>query len=145
MRAALDGIGDGLAINPLAGDSALDQAREQIGTQVEGVQSAIDDLRTQIRSAPDDPVSQEAQAALDGAMTEVDDNQQAAVEQAQAVADAGSLPEAVAAAAGALGAVEDAMGAVGELVGTATGAGSGASAEIRAAFAEAPVCQALNG
>ena len=145
LRTALGDVGDGLTLNPLEGSTSLEEARERIDAQVADVQVAIDDLRVQIRSAPDDPTSQEAEAALDDALAAIEDNQQTALERAQAALSAGSLPEAIAAAGGALGAVSGAMGAVGDLVRTATGEGSGASAEVRAAFADAPACQALTG
>jgi hypothetical protein len=145
LRTAFREIGDDLAINPLAGSGALDEARNRLDSQVAQAQVAVDDLRAEIASAPGDPVSQEARRALDGALDGLDEGQQAAFERARAAAGAETVADAVAAAGAALASVSEAGNAVGDLVATATGTASGASAEVRAVFTAAPTCQALSG
>lgn len=145
VSSAVDGIGEGLTIDPLAGVEALDDARLQIGNQIDAVGAAVGDLRTAIAAAPDAPGDQAIRSALDGALGDLDAAQQDAVAQAQAAAGAGSVPEFLLAAGGALVAVRTAAGAVGDLYSAATGSASGASEEVRAAFAQAPACQALQG
>lgn len=144
VRTAIGGIGDGLSINPLGGAEGLAEARAQVDSRVADVQRSIDELRARIDAAPDDAPAQEAKASLDTALTSVETATDRASTGAQEALDAGSIPDAISAAGGALGAVRDAVGAVGDLIGTATGTASGASAEVRAAFDRAPECQDLN-
>jgi hypothetical protein len=143
VRSAVNGIGNGLSINPLRGTEGLAETRGQIDGRIAEVQSSIDELRARIAAAPDDPAAQEARASLDAAVAAVETASSAASSSARAALDAESIPSAVSAAAGALGSVRDALSAVGDLIGTATGAASGTSAQVRAAFDRAPECQDL--
>lgn len=145
VRSAVDGIGEGLSINPLAGAGALEDARAQIESQVGAVGAAVADLRAAVAAAPDEPGARAIRDAIEGSLDDLDAAQRAAAEQAQATAAAGSVPEFLAAAGGALVAVREAGSAVGDLYQVATGSGSGAGDEARAAFAQAPACQALSG
>lgn len=140
VRAAVTGIGDGLSINPLDGGS-LDAAREQIRGQVDEVGTAVGDLRATVRNAPDEPGAQEARAALEEPLDDLDAAQQQVVTQARAAADAASVPEFLTAAGGALTSVRTAVSAVGEVFSVATSGASGVRAEVRADFEAAPACQ----
>jgi hypothetical protein len=140
VRTALGNVGDGLQVNPLEGSSALDEARTQIRSNLDEVGTQLDELRASIAAAPDIPAAQEAKAAFEASLDDLDAAQQEAADQAQAAASAETPAEFVAAAGGALTAVRSAGTAVGDLFGSATGEGS---AEVRAAFDAAPECEGL--
>lgn len=143
VRTAVDGIGEGLAIDPLAGAGALEDARLQIANQIDAVGAAVGELRAAVAAAPNEPGAQAIAGSMDGALADLDAAQQDVVQQARAAADAASVPAFVQAAGGALVAVRSAGTAVGDLYSAATGSASGASEEVRAAFAQAPACQAF--
>lgn len=145
LRQSLDGVGEGLTVNPLDGAAGVDEARRLVEEQVGAVERAIDDVRAGVAAAPDEPAAQEARQALESALAEVDTSQQTALDQAVTAFDADSVPAAVAAAGTALNAVRRAVEGAGDLVANATGTASGASAQVREAFARAPACQDLNG
>lgn len=142
LSAALNGIGDELTIDPTGGTEGLEETGTQVESQVREVGGALDDVRAAIAAAPDDPVSQEARASLEGTLADVEAKQNEALEQTRAVFGSGSVPDAVAAAARAFTALQEALGGVGDLIGTATGEGS---EDVRAAFAGAPECEGSGG
>lgn len=144
VRTAVDGIGEGLQINPLDGSGALDDAKSQISTQVDAVGAAVADVRTAVADAPDDPEAQAAKAELEDALDALQVAQDELATQAGAAASADSVTAFVAAAAGALTAVQGAGSAISDVYTTATGGASTAGGEVRTAFQSAPACQALN-
>jgi len=144
VRTAVDGIGEGLQINPLDGSGALDDAKSQISTQVDAVGTAVADVRAAVADAPDDPEVQAAKAELEDSLDALDAAREELATQAGAAASADSVTAFVAAAAGALTAVQSAGSAISDVYTTATGGASEARGEVRAAFESAPACQALN-
>lgn len=144
VRTAVDGIGEGLQINPLDGSGALDDAKSQISTQVDAVRAAVDDVRAAVADAPDDPEVQAAKAELEDSLDALQAAQDDLATQAGAAASADSVTAFVAAAAGALTAVQSAGSAISDVYTTATGGASEARGEVRTAFESAPACQALN-
>ena len=143
VRTAVDGIGEGLQINPLDGSGALDDAKSQISTQVEAVGAAVADVRTAVADAPDDPEVQAAKAELEDSLDALQAAQEELATQAGAAASADSVTAFVSAAASALTAVQSAGSAISDVYTTATGGASEARGEVRAAFESAPACQAL--
>jgi signal transduction histidine kinase len=144
VRTAVDGIGEGLQINPLDGSGALDDAKSQISTQVDAVRAAVADVRAAVADAPDDPEVQAAKAELVDALDALDAAQAELATQAEAAASADSVAAFVAAAAGAVTALQGAGSAISDVYSTATGGASEVRGEVRGAFESAPACQALN-
>ena len=143
VRSAIGGIGDDLSLNPLAGTAGLTAAREQLEGQLRQVGQEFAELRSRIAAAPDEPAAQEARESLADALDAVESAADAAGSRARDALGADSVQAAISAAVGAVAAVGDALGAIGGLVRTATGAASGTSAEVRAAFQNAPACDDL--
>lgn len=143
VRTAIGDVSDGLVINPLNGAEALAEARALLETRIGDVQRSYDELRASIAAAPDDPPAQEARATLDAALTSVESATDEASQAAREALGAESIPAAVSAARSSIGALRDAVTAVGDLIGEVTGTASGTSAEVRAAFDQAPTCKGL--
>ncbi len=143
VRTAIRGIGDDLEINPLEGAGAVDAARAQIAQQVDEVSSSLDGLRSAVAGAPDTAGARKAQAAIQASLDDLQTAQREAADQAAAAASADSPADFIAAAGGALVAVRAATAAVGDVYAAATGAASDSSAAVRAAFDEAPACEAF--
>lgn len=143
VKADIASIGDGLRIELDATDSALDQVKSQLATDVASVRDSLDEFKAALASAPVEPGADDLSATLESQSGDVEAAVRDAADAANEAANATSGTAFLAAAGTALTSLSDASAATQTYTATMKDAVAQATADLRSAFAEAPACEDL--